>query len=249
MKVTKAAQNIYEKLFGSKPQPSTTDPEMLAILQNEIFGEVFSTGVLKDSTRELITVAVLAAMQTLPQLKAHTAAALNTGASPLEIRETVYMCAPFIGYPKTLNAVATANEVFADRGITLPMDNEAVVSYENRYDSGKQIQAPLYGDEIQDKFRDLPGDFSEFVPKLLTECCFGDFYTRRVLNVKTRELLALCILAAIHAENQLKAHVRGAYRSGNSILELTAALVQALPYIGFPYALDALHYICNLKEE
>lgn len=248
MEVTKEAQNVYEKLFGSKPQPSPTDPEMLAILQNEIFGEVFSTDVLKDSTRELITVAVLAAMQTLPQLKAHIAAALNTGATPLEIRETVYMCAPFIGYPKTLNAIAAANEVFAGRGITLPMDNGAAVSYENRYDSGKHIQAPLYGDEIQDKFRNLPGDFSKFVPKLLTECCFGDFYTRSILDVKTRELLALCILAAIHAENQLEAHVQGAHLCGNSILELTAALVQSLPYIGFPYALDALHCVCNLNE-
>ena len=29
--------------------------------------------------------------------------------------------APFIGFPRTLNAVATINEVFADRGIALPL--------------------------------------------------------------------------------------------------------------------------------
>jgi alkylhydroperoxidase/carboxymuconolactone decarboxylase family protein YurZ len=42
---------------------------------------VFGTGVLDDQTRELITVTVLACLQTLPQLKSHTAAALNVGAN------------------------------------------------------------------------------------------------------------------------------------------------------------------------
>ncbi|MDF2746137.1 MAG: putative decarboxylase [Propionibacteriaceae bacterium] len=40
-------------------------------------------GVLDDRTRELITVTVLACLQTLPQLKAHTAAALNVGVQPI----------------------------------------------------------------------------------------------------------------------------------------------------------------------
>lgn len=63
-----------------------TDPELYEILQNQIFGEVFATGVLTDVERELLTVTVLAAMQTLPQLAAHVKAALNTGATPLQGR-------------------------------------------------------------------------------------------------------------------------------------------------------------------
>ena len=47
------------------------------ILQRFIFGEVFYIGNLDDKTRELITITVLATNETLPQLKAHTNAALN----------------------------------------------------------------------------------------------------------------------------------------------------------------------------
>ena len=47
------------------------------ILQSLIFGEVFYIGNLDDKTREPITITALTTNQTLPQLKAHTNAALN----------------------------------------------------------------------------------------------------------------------------------------------------------------------------
>jgi 4-carboxymuconolactone decarboxylase len=80
-------------------------------LQRFIFGEVFYQGNLDDRMRELITLVVLATNQTLPQLKAHVLAALNVGLTPIEIKEAVYQCAPYIGFPKTLNAINEVNEV------------------------------------------------------------------------------------------------------------------------------------------
>lgn len=41
---------------------------------------------------------VLASLQCLPQLTAHTHAALRTRASPAEVREAVYQPSPFIGF-------------------------------------------------------------------------------------------------------------------------------------------------------
>lgn len=73
MELTNEAKATFERLFGSQPQPDKRDPELLAILQNQIFGEVFSTGVVDDKMRELITVTSIASMGQLPQLKAHTA--------------------------------------------------------------------------------------------------------------------------------------------------------------------------------
>lgn len=62
-------------------------------------GEVCYTGSLDNRMRELITVTVLTVNQTLPQLKVHVGASLNVGATPVEIRETIYQCAAFIGCP------------------------------------------------------------------------------------------------------------------------------------------------------
>ena len=98
---------------------------MMDILQKFIFGEVFRTGELDIKTREMITCVTLATMQTLPQLKAHAGAALNVGVTPVELREAIYSCAPFIGFPKTLNALTVINEVFKERDISLPLENKA----------------------------------------------------------------------------------------------------------------------------
>jgi 4-carboxymuconolactone decarboxylase len=106
------AEATYERLFGPRDgNAPDNDPELMEILRRFIFGDVFDTGVLDDKARELITVTVLACLQTLPQLKAHTAAALKVEVQPIEIREAIYQVAPFIGFPRTLNAVATINEV------------------------------------------------------------------------------------------------------------------------------------------
>ena len=88
----------------------------MRILQRFIFGEVSYAGSLDNRMRELITITVLTVNQTLPQLKAHVGACLNVGLTPEEIREAVYQCAPFVGFPKTLNAIAAMNETFAERG-------------------------------------------------------------------------------------------------------------------------------------
>src|SRR6478672_1059265 len=94
------AEATYERLFGPRDvDVPDDDPELGEILRRFIFGDVFDSGVLSDQTRELITVTVLACLQTLPQLKSHTAAALNVGVEPIEIREAIYQLAPFIGFP------------------------------------------------------------------------------------------------------------------------------------------------------
>ena len=134
-------KEVYAELFGGEPaaMESGNDPELMIILQRFIFGEVFDTGMLDKKVRELLTVVCLTAMQTLPQLKAHTQAALNVGNSPLKIREAVYQCAPFIGFPRTLNAVGAVNEVFQDNGISLPLSAQGMAEESERYEKGLAV--------------------------------------------------------------------------------------------------------------
>lgn len=247
MDKTALTKKTYKKLFGGEALSGKgTDPELMNILQKFIFGEVFHTGNLRDKQRELITIVTLTAQQTLPQLKAHTGAALNIGVTPIEIREAVYQCAPFIGYPKTLNAVNTINEVFKEKNISLPLENETKVKEEERFAKGKEIQDSLYGDEIKENLKDLPGNFKDDIPRFLTEACFGDFYTRGGLDVKTRGLLTFCVLATIGAEEQIKSHALGNIKAGNSKETLIAAMVQCIGYIGFPNALNAINIIKDI---
>ena len=135
----------YHTLFGGEALTGQgTDPEMMDILQKFIFGEVFRTGSLTLEQREMITCITLATMQALPQLEAHAGAALNVGVTPEELREVMYLTAPFIGFPKMLNAVAAVNKVFKERGISLPLEKQGTVTEVTRHATGKDIQDKLY---------------------------------------------------------------------------------------------------------
>ena len=194
----------------------------------------------------MLTVVSLSTQQTLPQLKAHTQAALNVGVTPLELREAVYQCAPFIGFPKTLNAISTINEVFTENGIKLPLEKQSKVTEEDRQERGRELQEPLYGTEIKEALVGLPENMGDEVSRLLTEVYFGDFCTRGVLDMKTRELLTIGILMTVGNWDTLSSHIKGSLKAGNTEEEVAAAIIQCMPYVGFPNGIKALKI---LKDE
>lgn len=247
----KLCQETFASLFGGTPNSGEgTDPEFMQILQRYIFGELSQTGTLSDQDRELVTITVLSTLSQLPQLQAHVGACLRIGLKPLAIREAVYQLAPFIGFPKTLNAISAMNAAFGERGISLPLEEAATVTEESRLQEGKAIQEPIYGSEIKDRYGYLPSPFDRAVPRFLSELCFGDFATREGLDPKRREMLILICLAAMGgADMQVRAHWLGARKSGNGDEELVCALVQASAYMGIPRLFNALNAVCDLLRE
>ncbi len=240
---TEICNKNMQELFGGSMATTGNDVEMMQILQKYIFGEVFTIGNLDNKTRELITVVCLTTMQTLPQLKSHINGALNAGNSPIEVREAIYQCAPFIGFPKTLNALSVLNEVFKERGIQTPLESGVTVTEEDRCQKGKEIQEKLYGDEIKQAMKGLPDNIGDDAARFLTEVCFGDFYTRKGLDIKTRELLALAVLVTKDDDITLKSHIKGSLKAGNSAETVAAVILQCMPYTGMPNALHAFNYL------
>ena len=149
----------------------------MQILQGYIYGgcvltpAAWTTGCGSWSPSPCLTT-----LSALPQLKAHVGASLNAGCTPVEIREAVYQCAPFIGFPKMLNAISTMNEVFTANGIDLPLPDQTTLTGERedeRYQKGLEMQEPLYGDEIADRYTWLPGEFAPAVPRSSPSCALG----------------------------------------------------------------------------
>jgi 4-carboxymuconolactone decarboxylase len=85
-----------------------------------LLGFAFTDVVARDGmtlkTREMLTVAMLAAMGTAPsQLEFHMRAALNTGVTRGEIVEIVLQVAVYAGVPAAMNAITAAKSAFASR--------------------------------------------------------------------------------------------------------------------------------------
>lgn len=91
-------------------------PEAVEILLGFAFNDVVGREAIPLKTREMLTVAMLAAMGTAPgQLEFHIRAALNTGATRDEIVEIILQVAVYAGIPAAMNAITAAKPAFTSR--------------------------------------------------------------------------------------------------------------------------------------
>jgi 4-carboxymuconolactone decarboxylase len=84
------------------------------------FGDIYNREGLDLKQRQLITVSSLTTQGGCePQLNVHINAALNVGLTPQEVVECIVHCSPYVGFPKVLNSINVAKQVFKDRNISL----------------------------------------------------------------------------------------------------------------------------------
>jgi len=222
---------------------SLTDPDFSESFNRFLYGDVFHQGSLTDKQRQLITLVVLTTNQLLPQLKENIEIALNAGLSPVEIKEAIYHCAPYAGYPKAINALNIVNEVFKKKKISLPLKSQQQVSENDRYDKGLKVEVELGGQMVVDRLNTAPQSYKHLY-EYLAAWCFGDFFTRSGLDVKTRELLTLCIISSLGGcDAQVKGHTKNNLSVGNDKATIIAAITQCMPFNGCPRTLNALNAI------
>ena len=245
----KACLDNFQLLFkANAAEFKSNDPELMEILQKYIFGDIFSTGDLTIKEREIITVVCLASIQCLPQLKAHLNAALNAGNTPLELREALYTCFSFLGFPRTLNALDVLNTVLKDRKISLPLESGKTIKDEERFNKGLEIQKPLLGDALNKMLENVPGDIGKKMAHFTTETYFGDTFTRKFLEPKTRELINAITLVALGNFQILKPHLMSAMKLGNSKEKVAATLLQCAPYVGAANAISAMLVLTEVTK-
>ena len=228
--------------FGNVRSPlEATDPDFAEMRDRLIWGEVAWHGSLDAKMQELITLVVLTASQTLDGFAPHVGAALQVGATPEEIKEAMYQCAPYIGFPKTEKALRLVNEVFREKRIPLPVASQKTVTEDDRFTQGVKVQKSIFGAAIDSMHKSTPQNQQHLLRDMLSAFCFGDVYTRKGLDLRTREILTFCIISSLGGcESQVKSHVQGNVNVGNTKENLIDALTCCLPYIGFPRTLNAL---------
>jgi 4-carboxymuconolactone decarboxylase len=118
-----------------------------------------------------------------------------------------------------------------------------------RYDRGAEIIQDLYGDfgsAFFDDLKDIAPDFGRFI----VEFSYGDVFSRPGLDMRTREIAVISVLAALGtAERQLKAHILGALKVGANREEIVEAMMQIAVYAGFPAGFNALMVAKRAFEE
>ena len=242
MNITKKAMENYKKLFGEEVKEGN-DNELMEIITNFSLDEAQEYDHLDEKTRQMVILAATIAVQTPKRYEVAVKAALNVGITPVEIKEILYQAVPYVGLLKVLDLLDVTNKIFEERGIKLPLEKQGTTNLENRFDKGLKVQKSIFGDVIDKNYENSPEN-QVHIQKFLSDNCFGDYYTRNGLDVKTRELITFSILISQGGcEPQVKGHIAGNVNVGNDKQTLLNTVTALLPYIGYPRSLNAISCI------
>lgn len=247
--MNKNIEELFNKLHDENNM-LMDDLEYREIMFNYIYGDIYHHGKIELKLRELILIVVNTTNHTLKALKEHVTGGLNAGLTPIEIKEAVYQCTPYVGIGKVEEALDVVNDVFKKKQISLPLSSQATVQPETRFEKGFEVQCQAFGREhIQAGHTSAPEELKH-IQNYLSEYCFGDFYTRTGLDLKRRELITMVMLATLGGcENQLRSHIKANLTVGNNREVLIETITQCQPYIGFPRTLNAINIINEITNQ
>lgn len=222
-----------------------TDPEFMERLTHFAFEEVVNEpGIeLPDATRYMAILATLLGCQGTDVYREILPKALDNGLTPVMVKEIVYQAVDYLGIGRVMPFLKITNEVLTERDVELPLPLQATTTMENRLEKGADAQAEIFGEHMKEAWK------AGHINRWLAANCFGDYYTRGGLDLKQRELITFCFLAAQGGcEPQLIAHSKGNMNLGNDKDFLIKVISQCLPYIGYPRSLNAVNCVNKAAE-
>mgnify|MGYP000165735691 CR=1 FL=1 len=250
MAITEKAKVYHEKMFpGYVSKFLETDPEFIERFDNFAFDEVVNEVRLDDRTAMMSHLAYLLGCQGIDEFRCMVPAALNFGVTPVEVKEIIYQAVAYLGIGRVLPFLKAANEILAERGVTLPLENQATTTMESRLQAGEQAQVDIFGEGMRGFAQSGPEE-SRHINRWLAENCFGDYYTRTGLDYRQREMITFCFLAAQGGcEPQLTSHAAANMKIGNDKEFLIKIISENIPFIGYPRSLNALRCVNAAAEK
>ncbi|MCR0265636.1 carboxymuconolactone decarboxylase family protein [[Clostridium] innocuum] len=223
-----------------------TDPEFAERFEHFALDEVVNeeNQQLEPSTRYMAILATLIGCGGVEAYKEMLPQALENGVTLIVAKEIVYQATDYLGYGRMLPFLNVTNEILAECGIELPLDGQATTTLDDRLEKGIEAQAEIFGEHMKEAWK------TGHINRWLAANCFGDYYTRKGLDLSERELITFCFLMAQGGcEPQLTAHAKGNMNMGNDKDFLIRVVSQCLPYIGYPRSLNAITCINKAVEQ
>jgi 4-carboxymuconolactone decarboxylase len=229
-----AAERVREAL-------KDISPDMARFIVEFAYGDVYSRPGLDSRSRQAATVAALTALGNAEsQLKFHIAGGLNAGLSPDEIVEIMYVTTVFAGFPRGLNGIEAAREVFKERGVGVSVSSDHGVDSHTRRELGLLAMARTSkgaGKRVTESLSDIAPEMAGFI----IDFCYGEIFSRKGLDPRLKEIAMIAVCVALGAmEPQMKVHIRAALNVGCTAEEIVELMNHMAVYAGFPAALNGL---------
>lgn len=105
------------------------------------------------------------------------------------------------------------------------------------FDKGMVMRRAVAGDKVVDQSMKNADEFTLPMQELVTEYCWGAIWTRPDLDLRSRSILNIGMLAALNRPDELAGHIRGGITNGLTKVEIRECLLQVAVYVGMPAGL------------
>lgn len=120
---------------------------------------------------------------------------------------------------------------------------------DSTYEAGMAVRRRVLGDAHVNRATQNTTDFDAEFQELITRHAWGDIWTRPGLDLRTRSLITIAILATLGREEELKLHLGATRNTGASQDEVKELLMQVAVYAGVPAANSAVRIAKQVFEE
>ena len=118
-----------------------------------------------------------------------------------------------------------------------------------RYESGMHVRRGVLGDEHVSRAEAGKDDFDRDFQDLITRYAWGDIWTRPGLALPMRSLLTIALMVALNRGEELRLHLRAAFRNGVTAEEIREVFLHCAVYCGVPAANAAFHAAKEILTE
>lgn len=118
--------------------------------------------------------------------------------------------------------------------------NDPDMKDQDLYDRGMAVRRAVLGDAHVDRSLERATDFDADFQEFITKTAWGQIWTRPGLDIRTRSMLTIGMLAALGKDGELKLHIRATRNTGVTRDEVKEILMQTAIYAGVPAANHAI---------
>ena len=117
--------------------------------------------------------------------------------------------------------------------------DDAQHAEQGMFERGLKVRREVLGNAHVDRAIAGTTEFTEPFQDFITRYAWGDVWSRPGLDLRTRSLVTVALLAALGRTDELAMHLRGARRNGATPEELAEVLLHTGVYAGLPAANSA----------
>ena len=156
------------------------------------FDDVVNQNDLDDKTRMMAILATLIGCQGRKAFESILPDSLKLNVTPVEIKEIIYQAVAYLGIGRVADFLEIVNECFKSLNINLPLVAQSTTTRQTRLEKGIQAQVDIFGENMKDFWKSGDSE-TRHINRWLAENCFGDYYTRKGLDLKQREMITFVL--------------------------------------------------------